>query len=63
MSEKNKKEIPDLDTLTREEKMKYEIAEELGLLDRVMEDFVCQGDRPDRRAGDPEKEGGKKSRV
>ncbi len=38
MSEKNKKEIPDLDTLTREEKMKYEIAEELGLLDRVMEE-------------------------
>ena len=32
-----KKEIPDLDTLSREEKMKYEIAGELGLLDRVME--------------------------
>lgn len=27
-----------LDELTDEEKMKYEIAEELGLLDRVMED-------------------------
>lgn len=38
MSEKNKKEIPDLNSLTREEKMKYEIAEELGLLDRVMEE-------------------------
>ena len=32
------KEIPDLDTLSREEKMKYEIAGELGLLDRVLED-------------------------
>ena len=38
MSEKNKKEIPDLNSLTREEKMKYESAEELGLLDRVMEE-------------------------
>ena len=38
MSEKNNKEIPDLNSLTREEKMKYEIAEELGLLDRVLED-------------------------
>ena len=38
MSEKHKKEIPDLNSLTREEKMKYEIAEELGLLDRVLED-------------------------
>lgn len=27
----------DLNNLTNEEKMKYEIAEELGLLDRVME--------------------------
>ena len=27
----------DLKKLTKEEKMKYEIAEELGLLDRVME--------------------------
>ena len=36
MSEKNKKEIPDLNSLTREEKMKYEIAGELGLLDQVM---------------------------
>ena len=32
------KEVPDLDTLSREEKMKYEIAGELGLLDRVLED-------------------------
>lgn len=32
-----KKEKPIvLDALTREEKMKYEIAEELGLLDKVM---------------------------
>ena len=38
MSEKHKKEIPDLNSLTREEKMKYEIAEELGRLDRVLED-------------------------
>lgn len=34
----NNKEIPDMGSLTREEKMKYEIAEELGLLDRVLED-------------------------
>ena len=27
----------DLNNLTKEEKMKYEIAEEVGLLDRVME--------------------------
>lgn len=33
-----KKEIPNLNTLTKEEKMKYEIAEELGLLDKVLED-------------------------
>lgn len=37
MSEKNKKPI-DLKNLEPEEKMKYEIAEELGLLDRVMKD-------------------------
>lgn len=30
-----KNEIPDLETLTGKERMKYEIAEELGLLDRV----------------------------
>lgn len=37
MAEKKQKEIK-LEELTREEKMKYEIAEELGLLDRVMTD-------------------------
>lgn len=37
MAGKKKKEIR-LDELTAEEKMKYEIAEELGLLDRVMAD-------------------------
>lgn len=36
MGKKNKAPA-DLRTLTEEEKMKYEIAEELGLLDRVME--------------------------
>ncbi len=35
VSGKKQKEIK-LDELTEEEKMKYEIAEELGLLDRVM---------------------------
>ena len=35
--QKKQKEIK-LEELTREEKMKYEIAEELGLLDRVMTD-------------------------
>ncbi len=33
-----KNEKPDLEHLTGKEKMKYEIAEELGLLDRVMTD-------------------------
>lgn len=33
-----KKEIKDISTLTPEEKMKYEIAEELGLLDKVLEE-------------------------
>lgn len=36
MSKKEKK--IDLENLTPEEQMKYEIAEELGLLDRVMKD-------------------------
>lgn len=35
MSKKEKK--PDLNNLTPEEELKYEIAEELGLLDQVME--------------------------
>lgn len=35
MSDKKEKKIR-LDQLTEEEKLKYEIAEELGLLDRVM---------------------------
>ena len=37
MSKSKKKEIR-LEELTAEEKMKYEIAEELGLLDKVMKD-------------------------
>lgn len=37
MALKKKKPIK-LEELTREEKMKYEIAEELGLLDKVMTD-------------------------
>ncbi|WP_251389568.1 small, acid-soluble spore protein, alpha/beta type [Mediterraneibacter agrestimuris] len=37
MSEKKKKPI-DLKNLEQEEKLKYEIAEELGLLDRVLQD-------------------------
>jgi hypothetical protein len=32
------KKTPDLAELTREERMKYEVAEELGLLDRVLEE-------------------------
>ena len=36
MSRKKEKPI-ELSELTKEEKMKYEIAEELGLLDKVME--------------------------
>ena len=37
MSQKKQKEI-DFKRLTPEEKVKYEIAEELGLLDRVLKD-------------------------
>lgn len=37
MSGKNKKPV-DLKNMEPEEKLKYEIAEELGLLDRVLED-------------------------
>lgn len=37
MSQKKEKKI-DLEHLEPKEKVKYEIAEELGLLDRVMED-------------------------
>ena len=37
MSKKKEKEI-DLNNLEPEEKMKYEVAEELGLLDRVLAD-------------------------
>lgn len=37
MSQKKQKEI-DLESLTPEEEVKYEIAEELGLLDRVLKD-------------------------
>ena len=35
---KSKKKKVDLANLTQEEELKYEIAEELGLLDRVLED-------------------------
>jgi len=35
MSKKDEK--PDLQNMSKEERMKYEIAEELGLLDRVLE--------------------------
>ena len=37
MSKKKEKKI-DLNSLEPEEKMKYEVAEELGLLDRVMKE-------------------------
>ena len=37
MSKKKQKEIK-LSELTEEEKMKYEVAEELGLLDKVMKE-------------------------
>ena len=33
-----RKQIKDISTLTPEEKIKYEIAEELGLLDKVLEE-------------------------
>ena len=34
----SKKKKPDFENMSREERMKYEIAEELGLLDLVLED-------------------------
>ena len=34
----SKKKKPDFENMSRGERMKYEIAEELGLLDRVLED-------------------------
>lgn len=34
----SKKKKIDFQTMSREERMKYEVAEELGLLDRVLED-------------------------
>ena len=34
----SKKKKPDFENMSREERMKYEIAEELGLLDRFLED-------------------------
>ena len=33
----SKKKKPDFENMSREERMKYEIAEELGLLNRVLE--------------------------
>lgn len=38
MAGKKNKPIKKLEELTQEEKMKYEIAEELGLLDKVMQE-------------------------
>ena len=60
MSSKKKTPIH-LEDLTPDEKVKYEIAEELGLLDRVMQDgwiTYIQGNRSNRRV-DHEKETGK----
>ena len=51
---KSEKKV-DMNGLSREEKLKYEIAEELGLLDRVLENgwenSLSQGNGPDRRSG------------
>ncbi|MEE1086633.1 MAG: small, acid-soluble spore protein, alpha/beta type [Schaedlerella sp.] len=35
---KNKKDLIDLNSLDKIEKMKYEVAEELGLLDKVLDE-------------------------
>ncbi len=60
MGKKKKKPI-NLNELEEEEKMKYEIAEELGLLDRVLaqglEITYFQRDREDRRTGDKKEDG------
>ena len=53
-----KKKI-DLNNLTPDEVLKYEIAGELGLLDRVLEKRLAhpdrEGDGTDRRSGDQKK--------
>ena len=41
-----REDIPNLET---SERVKYEIAEELGLLDKVLEDAVIKRNRADRR--------------
>lgn len=68
----SKKKKIDLHNLTPEEELKYEIAEELGLLDRVMKDgwrsLSAKGNRPGGRPYDPpekrnEKTGGRESGI
>ena len=66
MSSKKQKPI-DLRNLEPEEKMKYEIAEELGLLDRVLAEgwkgLTSKRNRAYRRACDKEKTGTEKNGV
>ena len=70
MSEKHKKEIPDLNSLTREElALLISVYERRGTgpsgpcAGRRLENTVGQGDGPHRRPGDPAKKGRKKSRA
>ncbi len=66
MSQKKEKKI-NLNELTEEELLKYEVAEELGLLDRVLnqgwKSLSFQGDRKNRRYGQPKEEGEKRRKV
>ena len=49
---KKKEEKIDLNNIPEEEKIKYEIAGELGLLDKWLEKPVCKGNGTYRRAYD-----------
>ena len=57
MGKEKKISREDIAKMSREEQMKYEIAQELGLLDQVLEegveDSVCKRDRKNRWDNEP----------
>ena len=60
---KKKEEKIDLNKIPQEEQLKYEIAEELGVLDKVLEDgWKSLRNRQDRRLDDQKKKRRKKER-
>ena len=54
---KKKQEPVDPNNLKPEDVLKFEIASELGLADKVVALPDCQGERPDRRADHKKKTG------